>query len=62
MTMAKMWKKSSKEEKPFLTNDSFLVCHGAFYPHIKTLLSILTTLPVSTATAERSFSSLKVIC
>ncbi|ESN97845.1 hypothetical protein HELRODRAFT_153366, partial [Helobdella robusta] len=32
-----------------------------FFPNVKTLLRILATLPVSTATAERSFSSMKRI-
>ena len=41
--------------------DSFVACNGEFFPNVKVLLSILTTLPVSTATAERSFSTLKRI-
>ena len=53
--------KTSNEEKPSSAIDSFSVCNDAFYPNIKTLLRILTTLPVSTATAERTFSSLKRI-
>ncbi|ESN97057.1 hypothetical protein HELRODRAFT_153381, partial [Helobdella robusta] len=32
-----------------------------FFPNVKALLRILATLPVSTATAERSFSSMKRI-
>ncbi|CAF1321705.1 unnamed protein product [Adineta steineri] len=41
--------------------DSFNECNEAFYPNIKILLQIFSTLPVSTATAERSFSVLKLI-
>jgi len=32
-----------------------------FFPNVKAVLGILATLPVSTATAERSFSTLKRI-
>jgi hypothetical protein len=41
--------------------DSFNECNEAFYPNIKALLQIFSTLLVSTATAERSFSVLKLI-
>lgn len=34
-------------------------CDADVYPNIKRLLHILATLPVSVATAERSFSTLK---
>jgi hypothetical protein len=41
--------------------DAFNECNETFYPNIKTLLQIFSTLPVTTATAERSFSVLKLI-
>jgi hypothetical protein len=41
--------------------DCFNECNETFYPNIKILLQIFSTLPVSTATAERSFSVLKLI-
>ena len=59
--LRKKCEKTSNEEKLSSVIDSFSVCNGEFYPNIKTLLCILTTLRVSTATAERSFSSLKRI-
>lgn len=37
------------------------ICNKEFYPNIHMLLKIFCTLPVSTATPERSFSSLKRI-
>lgn len=37
------------------------VCDKEFYPNIHELLKIVCTLPVSTATPERCFSSLKRI-
>lgn len=37
------------------------ICDKEFYPNIHMLLKIFCTLPVSTATPERSFSSLKRI-
>jgi hypothetical protein len=35
------------------------ICDEAFYPNINMILKIFCTLPVSIATPERSFSSLK---
>ncbi|KAJ4432078.1 hypothetical protein ANN_20692 [Periplaneta americana] len=37
----------------------YIACEYDFYPHAKELLKILLTLPVSTSTSERSFSTLK---
>ncbi|XP_050505348.1 52 kDa repressor of the inhibitor of the protein kinase-like [Diabrotica virgifera virgifera] len=36
-------------------------CDGDMFPTVRTLLQILITLPVSVASAERSFSSLKLV-
>jgi len=41
--------------------ESFNECNETFYPNIKVLLQIFSTLPVTTATVERSFSVLKLI-
>ena len=41
--------------------DSYAACPEAFYPNIKVLLKIFATLPVTTATTERSFSVLKLL-
>ena len=61
VTWQKKWQMVSKEQRPHSAIDSFVACNGEFFPNVKVLLSILTTLPVSTATAERSFSTLKRI-
>lgn len=39
--------------------DALQLCSSNIYPNIHKLLKILCTLPVSTATPERSFSTLK---
>ncbi|KAJ4432415.1 hypothetical protein ANN_21034 [Periplaneta americana] len=39
--------------------EMYIACEYDFYPHVKELLKILLTLPVSTSTSERSFSTLK---
>ena len=36
-------------------------CDAAFYPTIRALLTICSTLPVTTCTAERSFSALQLL-
>ena len=61
VTWQKKWQMVSNEQRPHSAIDSFVACNGDFFPNVKALLCILTTLPVSTATAERSFSTLKRI-
>lgn len=51
------WK--SVVQKPATVIDAIDHCDDQFFPSIKKLLIILATLPVSTATPERSFSTLK---
>ena len=46
---------------PATAVESFVKCDDMFYPFIRKLLQILCTLPVSVATAERSFSTLRRI-
>ncbi len=41
--------------------DTYVQCSEAFYPNLKVLLKIFSTLPVSTSTAERTFSVLKLL-
>jgi hypothetical protein len=41
--------------------DAYVSCNGTFFPNIKVLLQIYATLPVTTATGERSFSTLKLL-
>ncbi|XP_022174617.1 52 kDa repressor of the inhibitor of the protein kinase-like [Myzus persicae] len=57
-----MWKlklASSNNEITKTRIEAFLNCDKEIYPNIKLLLKIFVTLPVSTATPERRFSSLK---
>jgi hypothetical protein len=56
-----MWIKRQGDNKPVPSNaiDTYVSCDQQFYPYIKRLVQILCTLPVSVATAERSFSTLR---
>ena len=55
------WKLVSESDQsfPFDLTQAYLECNGDLFPNVKALLAILLALPVSTATAERSFSTLK---
>lgn len=50
---------ASRPQPPTNAFDAYFKCSETQFPTVKTLLRILTTLPVTTATNERSFSSLK---
>jgi hypothetical protein len=50
---------SSSEPIPSTAIDGLKACNPAIFPNIHTILTIACTLPVTTASAERSFSSLK---
>jgi len=39
--------------------DAYTACNASMYPNLSILLQVLVTLPVTTATPERSFSMLK---
>lgn len=57
-----MWQNQSNNieiKLPSTAISSLIVCSKDMFPIIFSLLKILATLPVSTATAERSFSTLK---
>ncbi|ESN90120.1 hypothetical protein HELRODRAFT_182816 [Helobdella robusta] len=54
-----VWKASFTSTKPKSALECLDLCDKILYPNIYTLLHILATLPVSTATPERTFSSLK---
>lgn len=58
-----MWKKkwSSVDllERPSTAIDAFAECNAEIFPNIRQLLKILCVLPVTIATAERSFSTLR---
>ncbi|XP_056647222.1 52 kDa repressor of the inhibitor of the protein kinase-like [Diorhabda sublineata] len=49
----------SNQEKPSTVLEAMDECDELFFPTVKKLLQILATLPVSTATPERNFSTLK---
>lgn len=49
------------EEKSFTFIDSLHLCNSAIFPNIHNMLKVCATLPVSVASAERSFFSLKRI-
>ncbi|XP_060859153.1 52 kDa repressor of the inhibitor of the protein kinase-like [Metopolophium dirhodum] len=58
----KLWRRKilALDKQPTNAMDALVICNN-MYPNIYKLLQILATLPVSTASSERSFSSLKRI-
>jgi len=58
----KLWQRKilALDKQPKNAMNALIICND-MYPNIYKLLQILTTLPVSTALSERSFSSLKRI-
>lgn len=59
----RLWKSRVRKENLTFKGaiEALLICNKSVFPNVNTLLQILCTLPVSTATPERSFSSLKRI-
>jgi hypothetical protein len=57
----KKWQIVHPEDRPCSAMEAFLACNGDFFPNIKILFCAFATLPVSTATAERSFSTMKIV-
>jgi hypothetical protein len=55
------WQSMAVEDRPDSILDSLALCDPNFYPCIARLLQIFATLPVTTLTAERSFSALKLL-
>ena len=53
------WSKILEASRPGSAVEACGECTSEFYPNINKLLKILVTLPISTSTAERSFSTLK---
>ena len=47
----------SAAEPPKTALDAYTACNASLYPNLSILLQMLDTLPVTTATAERSFST-----
>jgi len=50
------WKKEDVSTVPSSDSEALCACHADIYSNVYILLTILGTLPVSTATSERSFS------
>ena len=55
------WAKVSPDHRPGTLVDALRSCNKISYPNIAILLQIFATIPVITTTAERSFSSLRVL-
>jgi len=53
-----MWKKEDISAVPSSAIEELCACHADMYPNVYILLTILGTLPVSTATSECSFSTM----
>lgn len=53
------WQNVSDDDRPKCSLTTLSQINSDFYPNIKCLLTILATLPVTTVTAERSFSTLR---
>lgn len=53
------WTKILEKERPSNALNSLINCNVDFFPSIFYLLNVLGTLPVSTSTPERTFSTLK---
>ena len=53
------WKKEDVSTVPSNAIEALFACHAEIYPNAYILLTILGTLPVSTATSERSFSTIR---
>jgi len=53
------WKKEDVSTAPSSAIKALCACHADIYPNVYILLTVLVTLPVSTATSERSFSTMR---
>ncbi|GBO13417.1 hypothetical protein AVEN_23865-1 [Araneus ventricosus] len=59
MLWKEKWSQENSENLPKTAISSLEKCHKTFFPNIYILLKLLAVLPVSVATVERSFSSLR---
>jgi hypothetical protein len=53
------WVREKEDCIPFLAFGAFLKCDSEFFPNARQLITIISTLPVSTNTIERTFSILR---
>jgi len=56
--LVNMWKKEDVSTVTSSAIEALCACHADIYPNVYILLTILGTLPVSTATSECSFSTM----
>ena len=55
------WKKEDVNTVPSSAIEALCSCHADIYPNVYMLHPVLGTLPVSTATSERSFSTMRLL-
>ena len=55
-----LWQKFCQNYSGVVWKKAYKLCQTLIFPAIKVLLSILATLPMSFATAERSFCTLRL--
>jgi hypothetical protein len=53
------WRNVDAEKCPSTPTEALAACDRSFFPNVHRMLQLFATLPVSTATAERSFSTLR---
>jgi len=62
-TEIKLWKRKWTEiiekDRPNSAIEAYIKCNSEYFPNISFLLKLLVTLPVSTSTPERTFSTIK---
>ena len=50
-----------EQNKPTSAVDALQHCHADLFPNIRILLQLFATLPITTASVERSFSVLRIL-
>lgn len=55
------WANKAANQRPSTGTDALSHCDSRFYPNVYKLLQILVTLPVTAASAERTFSSMRLL-
>ena len=57
----KRWKNTCAHRSYLTVDEALLAANVHFYPNVHILFKLLLVLPISTATAERTFSSLRIL-
>ena len=55
------WCSRQRPQQHNSVNDALAVCDATLFPNVRAVLKIFATLPVTTCSAERSFSVLRLI-